>query len=91
MNIDPNDPRLTAFVLGELDPTERADVEALIIDSADCRQAVEEIRLTAQWLSEQLHEESKAHFGGNRAQPPGRSPRACSSPRRLLAVDRGGV
>ena len=40
MNIDPNDPRLTAFVLGELDPTERADVEALVIDSAECRQAV---------------------------------------------------
>jgi Ca-activated chloride channel homolog len=61
MNIDPNDPRLTAFVLGELDPTERADVEALIIESADCRQAVNEIRLVAQWLSEQLHEESSAH------------------------------
>ena len=61
MNIDSNDPRLTAFVLGELDPTERRRVEALIIESPDCRQAVEEIRLTAQWLSEQLHEESKAH------------------------------
>ncbi len=61
MNIDPNDPRLTAFVLGELDPSERADVEALIIESPDCRQAVDEIRLTAQWLSEELHAESKAH------------------------------
>ncbi len=61
MNIDPNDPRLTAFVLGELDPTERATVEALLIESADSRHAVEEIRLTAQWLSEQLHEESRAH------------------------------
>jgi Ca-activated chloride channel homolog len=61
MNIDPNDPRLTAFVLGELDPAERADVEALIIESGECRQAVSEIRLVAQWLSEQLHEESSAH------------------------------
>ena len=61
MNIDPNDPRLTAFVLGELDATERADVEALIIESADCRQAVDEIRLVAGWLSTQLHEESSAH------------------------------
>lgn len=61
MNIDPNDPRLTAFVLGELDPTERAVVEANLIDSADCREAVEEIRLTTRWLSEQLQAESRAH------------------------------
>ncbi len=62
MNIDPNDPRLTAFVLGELDPTERAVVEANLIDSADCREAVEEIRLTTRWLSEQLQAESRAHY-----------------------------
>ena len=61
MNIDPNDPRLTAFVLGELDPSDRAELEALVIESAECRQAVSEIRLVAQWLSEQLHEESSAH------------------------------
>jgi Ca-activated chloride channel family protein len=61
MNIDPNDPRLTAFVLGELDPTERADIEGLIIESAECRQAVNEIRLVAQWLSERFHEESGVH------------------------------
>ena len=61
MNIDPNDPRLTAFVLGELDPTERAVVEAYLIESAECREAVEEIRLTTRWLSEQLQEESRAH------------------------------
>ena len=67
MNIDPNDPRLTAFVLGELDPTERAVVEAMLIESAECRQAVEEIRLTTQWLSEQLHEESRAHWPAARA------------------------
>ena len=30
MTIDPNDPRLTAFVLGELDPTEHANVEAYL-------------------------------------------------------------
>ncbi len=61
MNIDSNDPRLTAFVLGELDPTERAVVEAYLIESADCREAVEEIRLTTRWLSEQLLAESRAH------------------------------
>ncbi len=61
MNFDHDDPRLTAFVLGELDPTERAVVEANLIESADCREAVEEIRLTTRWLSEQLQEESRAH------------------------------
>ena len=61
MNIDSNDPRLTAFVLGELDPTERAVIEANLVESAECREAVEEIRLTTRWLSEQLQEESRAH------------------------------
>ncbi len=61
MNFDQDDPRLTAFVVGELDPTERAVVEAYLIESADCREAVEEIRLTTRWLSEQLQEESRAH------------------------------
>ena len=61
MKFDQDDPRLTAFVLGELDLTERAVIEACLIESADCREAVEEIRLTTRWLSEQLQEESRAH------------------------------
>ena len=61
MTIDCNDPRLTAFVLGELDSTEHAVVEACLVDSADCREAVEEIRLTTRWLSEQLQAEIRAH------------------------------
>ena len=69
MNIDRDDPRLTAFVLGELDPTERAVVEAYLIDSAECREAVEEIRLTTRWLSERLQEESRAHSVAEKAAP----------------------
>jgi len=61
MTIDPDDPRMTAFVLGELDPTERAVVEAMLVESPESLQAVEEIRLTAQWLTRQLHEESQTH------------------------------
>ena len=38
MNIDRDDPRLTAFVLGELDSAEHAVVEAYLIESADCRE-----------------------------------------------------
>jgi Ca-activated chloride channel family protein len=61
MTIDPDDPRLTAFVLGELEPAESALIEAALIESAECRQAVEEIRLTSRLLTQQLHEESQAH------------------------------
>jgi hypothetical protein len=61
MNIDPNDPRLTAFVLGELDASEHAIVEAYLTESSDCRQAVDEIRMTTRWLAQQLQEESLAH------------------------------
>src|SRR6516225_8592666 len=61
MTIDPNDPRVTAYVLGELDPPERAVVEAMLLESPECLQAVEEIRQTASWLTERLHEESQTH------------------------------
>ncbi len=57
MTFDPNDPRLTAYVLGELDPAERSEFEAMLEDSADGRQAVEETRRTIGWLTDQLREE----------------------------------
>jgi Ca-activated chloride channel homolog len=61
MTCDPDDPRLTAFVLGELDPDEHAIVEAMLGESSECRQAVDEIRLTVGWLSSRLHDESETH------------------------------
>jgi hypothetical protein len=61
MIFDPNDPRLTAFVLGELDPTEREAVQSLMDESPECRYAVDEIRLTVEWLTRQLHEEKESH------------------------------
>ncbi len=61
MTLDPDDPRLTAFALGELDPAEHAVVEAMLIESAEGRTAVDEIRQTSRWLSEQLHAEAQAH------------------------------
>ena len=73
MTCDPNDPRLTAFVLGELDPAEHADVETMLGESADCRQAVEEIRLTVGWLTSQLHDESESHAPPAETQPSARS------------------
>src|SRR4051794_39693386 len=60
MTFDPNDPRLTSYVLGELDPSEREAVEAILNESSECRRAVEEIRSTVGWLTERLHEEQAA-------------------------------
>jgi Ca-activated chloride channel homolog len=54
---DLNDPRLTAYALGELDQAERAAVEAQMSDCAETRRLVEEIQATARLLTEQLHRE----------------------------------
>ena len=39
MTFDPNDPRLTAYLLGELDPADRAEIESMLEDSPEGRQA----------------------------------------------------
>ena len=44
MNLTPDDPKLTAYALGELDASERAAIEAALARSPECRRAVEEIR-----------------------------------------------
>jgi Ca-activated chloride channel family protein len=62
MIYDPNDPRLTAFVLGELDADEHAAVERLLSESTECRQQLDEIRTTVEWLTKQLHEEQATHI-----------------------------
>ncbi|MEQ2010039.1 MAG: zf-HC2 domain-containing protein, partial [Limisphaerales bacterium] len=54
MNLTPDDPKLTAYALGELDATERAAVEAALAHSPECRRAVEEIRALAGELTTEL-------------------------------------
>lgn len=66
--IDDNDPRLTAYVFGELDEKERAIVEQAISQSSELSRAVDEIRqtnllLTGEFSSEDaigLSDEQKA-------------------------------
>ncbi len=55
--MDPSDPRLTAFALGELEPCEQAAVEHAIAQSNLCRQTVDEIRQTATLLTAGLKAE----------------------------------
>ena len=44
MNIDPDDPRLTAYVLGELAPGEAAELEVAVLADPALRAAVAELR-----------------------------------------------
>jgi len=57
MSFDIDDPRLTAFALGELEGDEAREIESLLAREPEARRLVEEIKLTAGWLSEQLHRE----------------------------------
>ena len=53
-----DDPRLTAYALGELEPAEVREVEALLAEDAQARAAVQEIRATASRLTEALRNEA---------------------------------
>jgi Ca-activated chloride channel family protein len=58
MKIDANDPRWTAYVLGELaDEKSRAEIEAILDESVEARGLVDEIRGAIHLLSEGLHSE----------------------------------
>src|SRR6059036_714612 len=57
MKLDPNDPKLTAYALGELDAAERSAVESELAASPAARQELEEIREVAVKLREQLKTE----------------------------------
>ena len=46
MSIHPDDPKWTAYILGELGDAERAEVERELESSAEARELVDEIRMT---------------------------------------------
>ena len=54
MKITPDDPRLTAYALDELDETGRKAIEVELKNSPECRRAVEEIREAAALLTTEL-------------------------------------
>ncbi len=57
MNIHSNDPRLTAYALGELDEAERVELDALLRERSDLRDEIEAIRAVAGDLREELAHE----------------------------------
>ena len=58
MNYELDDPRLTAYALGELDDTEKAEVEAFLNENGAAHDEVARIREAAQWLSAELGAET---------------------------------
>lgn len=57
MTFDPNDPRLTAYALGELDGDDQKAVASLISENDQARQFIDETRRLAGLLSESLRAE----------------------------------
>ena len=58
MNIDPKDPRLTAYALGELESEdERIEIEKAVDGSEELTQIVTQIRQTAALMTEELQKE----------------------------------
>lgn len=58
MKFEPDDPRLTAYALGETDPAESAEVEAYLQQDARARVTVAEIRAAAGALREMYESET---------------------------------
>lgn len=59
MKFSPDDPKLTAYVLGELNQAEAAAIEQELKNSPALRQAFEEIRATAEFLKTEFAAEGK--------------------------------
>ncbi|WP_250846770.1 YfbK domain-containing protein [Aquisphaera insulae] len=60
MIFDADDPRLTAFALGELDSAGAREVESLLAEDDEARRFVDEIRQTTAWLADELRREGEA-------------------------------
>ncbi len=56
-NISPDDPRLTAYALNEMEPAERAEFEQSLAQDAAARQAVTDISATVSALASALEQE----------------------------------
>ena len=71
MTYDHDDPRLTAYALGELDASQFADVQKILDGSEEARKYVEEIRLTAATACRRVAERGRSAADPVPCQPPG--------------------
>ena len=62
MSAPSEDPRLTAYALDALDAGDRAEVEALLAESAEARAFVAQVRETASLLESELLSEAAVPF-----------------------------
>jgi anti-sigma factor RsiW len=64
MNFNPDDPKWTAYILGELDASERAAekaaIEEMLASSEEARAYLDELRMAADALEFELKASSKA-------------------------------
>jgi len=100
MRTPPDEARLTAYALGELDDDARAAVDAHLASNPTARRAVDEIRQVAGVLTDELAAEAVPQLTGEQralieaaASAPGRSKRRRRRPRALwtLWLVRSGV
>jgi anti-sigma factor RsiW len=62
MTFNPEDPKWTAYVLGELENAERAEMDSLLESSEEARAYVEELRVATGALENELKVELKVGF-----------------------------
>src|SRR5262245_26796969 len=62
MNINPDDPKWTAYVLGELSESERAEIEKELEMSAAARELVEEIQLATSLVKTEFVREATSEL-----------------------------
>ena len=67
--IEKNDPKLTAYVLGELSTSENAEIEAAIHKSPELAAAVEEIYDASEMLGDAYESEEKLSLFGEQNEP----------------------
>ncbi len=67
---DPDDPRLTAYALGESDPAEREAVEQILAASPEARAEVERTSALARALEEEYDHENEAYWKARATEPP---------------------
>jgi Ca-activated chloride channel homolog len=67
VKINPNDPKWTAYVLGELDDQERATIEQMLESSSEARALVDELRVATTMLKDELATSPVALDAGQRS------------------------